>query len=174
MIVFVAVLRYNKESANFILEKKCTVLLICAWRWANMYRYPFLTDLWHVQPPSLLRPVGFFSLTRMFVPVVWRLVHVSQAWSVRWEHEKHWWCPPSMSNIFDYFKRGGGGEHLSVEESMKTTVLNQAIDYGKKPDVYRCGESLETECTNRLRIHVSDKRLFAELYKAIYGKVMWL
>lgn len=60
MIVFVAVLRYNKESANFILEKKCTVLLICAWRWANMYRYPFHTDLWHAQPPSLPRPIGFF------------------------------------------------------------------------------------------------------------------
>lgn len=80
MIVFVAVLRYNKESANFILEKKCTVLLICAWRWANMYQYPFRTDLCQAQPPSLLCPIGFFSLTRMFVPVVRRLVHVSHAW----------------------------------------------------------------------------------------------
>lgn len=44
-----------------------------------MYRYPFHTDLSHAQRPSLPRLIGFFSLTRMFVPVVWRLVRVSHA-----------------------------------------------------------------------------------------------
>lgn len=78
------------------------------------------------------------------------------AWSVWREHEKHWWCPPSMSNIFDYFKRGGDGEHLSVnmlfEESMKTTVLNQAIDYGKKPN----GWCLDMERAWRLNVQTGS------------------